>query len=81
MLAEMKIDGVPLFVDSTIQITLLAFHLDIGFIHTPTAIHTFFASLDLFCDQRNESLNPALNRSVINLNAAFFYEFFNVSVA
>ena len=82
MSSQQKIDGATIFVDSTIQILPVAFHLNIGFVHAPTfANGTFVHFPENHFELWREFLNPTVDVGMIYRNATLSHHLLDVSTA
>lgn len=78
---QQEVNGLAFFVNGSIQIVPFTFDLDVGLIHSPAGANNFLPFPELNFEDRSIFDNPSLNRSVIELNASFFHEFFDITLA
>jgi hypothetical protein len=67
-------------IHSSIHVAPFAGDLDVGFVNEPAAAYCVAAWSFRVDQQWSEALRPAVDRYVINVDAAFGKEFFDVAV-
>jgi hypothetical protein len=80
-LAEEEFHRVAHAIDGAVEIRPLAAHLDIGFIHVPTATDSPFAPVEAFQQFRRVAQNSAVDRGVIDANVALGHHLFQIPQA
>src|SRR5215216_4375485 len=81
LLREEKVNRLPHFIDSTIEIALLALHLDVGLVHAPTHPNRALTPMKGVLEQRAILDGPPVDRRVINVHPTFLHEFLDVACA
>ncbi len=65
-----EVDGVAARVHGAVQVTVLAVHLHVGFVHSPAAAHRRLALLERGQQLRRAAVHPAENRRVVDVYPA-----------
>jgi hypothetical protein len=81
MRPQQEIDRITGLIHCTIQVLLLAAHLDVGFIHPPALTHRTFVLAKGFLEQRYELDDPPMHARMVNLKAALSHHLFEIAKA
>jgi len=81
LLGQQEVDGLAVFVHSTIETNPLAPHFDISVVHPPTDPHGALAPVEFLFELWTVLDHSPVNGRVIHVDFAFFHEFYDMAGA
>jgi hypothetical protein len=81
VLGQQEVNGFAFFVNDSIQRVPFTFDLDVGLIHSSAGANSFLSFPERNFKDRSIFDDLSLNHSVIELNASFFHDFFDITIA